>query len=287
MRAYANAKALLFENLGQGSKKDAVAVFNRDDPAWPFFHARTPARVRRLTYSLSDKKADAAAEKMVLSLKGARFKLRLGSRRMDCSFPLTGRFNVSNALAAALTAWALGCKETAILKALQDPMLPPGRLERVEAGQPFLVLVDYAHTPDALERVLDTLKEFAPGRIITVFGCGGERDVTKRPRMGKIAFDRSDLVVVTSDNPRGEDPEKILDQVLAGMPDERGTVRKVLRLADRRQAIARALKVARPGDVVLLAGKGHEDYQVLKTGKVSFDDRKVAREVLKKLKRGR
>jgi UDP-N-acetylmuramoyl-L-alanyl-D-glutamate--2,6-diaminopimelate ligase len=282
MKAYALAKAKLFESLGSGSKKKTVVALNRDDPSWRLFYRHCPAGVRRLTYSLGKSTADVAAEKVRLGPQGTRFRLRLGSRSLDCSLPLPGRFNVSNALAACAAAWGLGLEEGRLVEALRRPLLPPGRLERVEAGQPFLVLVDYAHTPDALERILDTVREFATGRVITVFGCGGDRDAGKRPKMGRIAWAKSDLVVLTSDNPRSEDPEKILDQVSAGIPEKRGQVRRVLRLADRRDAIARALKLARKGDVVLLAGKGHEDTQVLASGKVPFDDRKVARELLKR-----
>jgi UDP-N-acetylmuramoyl-L-alanyl-D-glutamate--2,6-diaminopimelate ligase len=285
MHAYARAKGLFFENLGQGSKGQAVAVLNRDDPAWAYFQGRTPKATRKLTYSLKDPKADVMAEQVKLDLGGSRFKLKLGSKKMDVAFPLTGRFNISNALAAAAAAYGMGLAAEAIAAGLKKPQLPPGRLEKVEAGQPFLVLVDYAHTPDALERVLDTLKEFAPARILTVFGCGGERDRGKRPKMGRIAYEKSDLVLVTSDNPRGEDPEKIMAQVMEGIPDERGQVRRAIALADRRQAISRALKVAEPKDIVLIAGKGHESTQIIGAERLPFDDRKVALQILKARKK--
>ncbi len=280
MARYLKAKARLFEMLGSSAKAAPVAVLNADDPRSRALARRVPGRARLVFTALGPGRAEVRAEKLRLSAGASRFRLRLGGRALEMELPLPGRFNVSNALGAAAAAWALGLPESAIARGLREPLLPPGRMEKVEAGQPFSVLVDYAHTPDALERVLRTVDEFARGRVITVFGCGGDRDRGKRPRMGAIAHRLSDLVVVTSDNPRTEDPEAIIAEVLRGVPGERGKARRVLALADRRQAIQRALKVARPGDVVLLAGKGHEDTQVVGERKLPFDDRVVARKYL-------
>jgi UDP-N-acetylmuramoyl-L-alanyl-D-glutamate--2,6-diaminopimelate ligase len=157
----------------------------------------------------------------------------------------------------------------------------PGRLERVDAGQDFAVVVDYAHTDDALKNLLETLRELGPRRLITVFGCGGDRDNTKRPLMGTVASRLSDLVIVTSDNPRSEPPEAILEQVRRGIPKNRAAQTELI--VDRREAIARALELAGPGDVVVIAGKGHETYQVLRDRTVPFDDRQVARDLLGRL----
>jgi UDP-N-acetylmuramoyl-L-alanyl-D-glutamate--2,6-diaminopimelate ligase len=186
-----------------------------------------------------------------------------------------------NALQAAAAAWAIGVPAAAIQQALSACTAPPGRLEPVTTpDDPFAVLVDYAHTDDALLNVLTALRPLVGpgGRLITVFGCGGDRDRTKRPRMMRVACEGSDRVVVTSDNPRTEDPEAIIDEVMAGRPA--GTGATVVRQADRARAIRAAVEEARPGDIVLVAGKGHEDYQVIGTEKRPFDDRLVAREAL-------
>jgi len=192
--------------------------------------------------------------------------------------PLLGRFNVQNLLAAFGASLALGIPPETALAGLRSLHGVPGRLERVDAGQDFTVVVDYAHTDDALKNLLETVRELAPRRIITVFGCGGDRDKTKRPLMGAVAARLSDVVVVTSDNPRSEPPEAILEEIQRGMNGRRQSERHVI--ADRREAIARALEMAGPGDAVVIAGKGHETYQVLRDRTIPFDDRQVARHVL-------
>jgi UDP-N-acetylmuramoyl-L-alanyl-D-glutamate--2,6-diaminopimelate ligase len=192
--------------------------------------------------------------------------------------PLLGRFNVSNLLAAFGASLALGVAPQKALVGLRSLGGVPGRLERVDAGQDFTVVVDYAHTDDALKNLLETVRELGPRRIITVFGCGGDRDKTKRPLMGAVASRLSDVVVVTSDNPRSEPPEAILDEIQRGMNGSRRGERHAI--VDRREAIARALEMAGPGDAVVIAGKGHETYQVLRDRTVPFDDRQVAREIL-------
>jgi len=192
-----------------------------------------------------------------------------------------GRYNAANAAAAFGAARALGIDERAIVRGLASLAGVPGRLERVVAGQPFEVVVDYAHTPDALARALAACREHARGRVLLVFGCGGERDRGKRPLMGRIAGEASDLAWVTNDNPRGEDPAAIAAEITAGSP------RPLPVLLDRRAAIAAALEAARPEDIVLIAGKGHETTQTLGKQVLPFDDRAVAAELLAGRRAGR
>jgi UDP-N-acetylmuramoyl-L-alanyl-D-glutamate--2,6-diaminopimelate ligase len=210
-----------------------------------------------------------AADKVEGDAAGMRFTLNFGRTALRIELPLLGLFNVENALGAAATALALGKDPARVAELLRAAPQVPGRMERI-AAQPCVVLRDYAHTPDALERALATLRPLTKGRLIVVFGAGGDRDRGKRPVMGGIAVRLADLPIVTSDNPRTEDPERILDEIEAGMGGG-----PHLRIVDRRTAIARALKIARPDDTVLLAGKGHEDYQVIGTEKVPFDERAI------------
>ncbi|MBX6351552.1 MAG: UDP-N-acetylmuramyl-tripeptide synthetase, partial [Clostridia bacterium] len=201
--------------------------------------------------------------------------------RQRVTLPIGGRFNVANALAALLAAAALGVAPDKAARALEEASPVPGRFERIEAGQPFAVLVDYAHTPDGLANVLRAAREVTAGRLLVVFGCGGDRDRGKRPEMGRIAAEAADVVVLTSDNPRSEDPERILDEIAAGVPS--GCRAEVRREADRRKAIAAALSLAAPDDTVVIAGKGHETVQIFRDRTVPFDDREVAREELRRL----
>jgi UDP-N-acetylmuramoyl-L-alanyl-D-glutamate--2,6-diaminopimelate ligase len=190
---------------------------------------------------------------------------------------LRGRFNVENALAAFAGARLLGIDDDAIARGLEALSGVPGRFEAVDEGQPFTVLVDYAHTPDSLENVLGAARELDSGRLICVFGCGGDRDREKRPLMGRIAAELADLAIVTSDNPRSEDPRAIIEEIVAGAERELEVE------PDRREAIARAIEAAEPGDVVVVAGKGHEQGQEFRDRTVPFDDREVAREALRRL----
>jgi len=224
-------------------------------------------------------KADVSASGIALSLKGTRFRTRTPRGEFDVETPLIGRFNVENFLAGLTAALALDIDPAVALRGLLTMTGVPGRLERVNAGQDFAVIVDYAHTDDALKNLLETVRELKPRRLITVFGCGGDRDRTKRPLMGAVASRLSDVVVVTSDNPRSEPPEAILDEIQRGMPNgaRRG---ERYAIVDRREAIGRALEMAGPGDAVVIAGKGHETYQVLRDRTVPFDDRQVARELI-------
>jgi UDP-N-acetylmuramoyl-L-alanyl-D-glutamate--2,6-diaminopimelate ligase len=195
----------------------------------------------------------------------------------DVDLKLRGRFNVENALGAMAGARLLGIDDEAILQGLEALEGVPGRFETVDEGQPFTVVVDYAHTPDSLENVLVTARELDSARVICVFGCGGDRDREKRPVMGEIAARLADLAIVTSDNPRSEDPRAIIAEIVAGTGDELEIV------PDRREAIARAIESAAPGDVVVIAGKGHEQGQQFRDRTVPFDDREVAREALRRL----
>jgi UDP-N-acetylmuramoyl-L-alanyl-D-glutamate--2,6-diaminopimelate ligase len=216
-----------------------------------------------------------------LGAAGCRFQVEGGPAPFALNLPLIGRHNVYNALAAAGAALALGLPIAAICQALEGLPPVPGRLERVDAGQPFTVLVDYAHTDDALRNVLRTLKEITPGRLLVAFGCGGSRDKGKRPKMGRVAAELATLTFVTSDNPRKESPEAIAEAIVAGYREVRadGLVVEL----DRRRAIEEILRQAQPGDTVLLAGKGHETYQEFRDTVVPFDDRVHAREVLEAL----
>jgi UDP-N-acetylmuramoyl-L-alanyl-D-glutamate--2,6-diaminopimelate ligase len=245
-----------------------VAVVNADDDVW----RALPAAPRVVSYGVQ---ADALvrAHAVQCSTTGSDWELVADGERQMVHLPLMGDFNVSNALAAAASAWSSGMTVPAIAERLATLPQIPGRLERI-ADAPT-VLRDYAHKPDALERVLAALRPFTPGRLILVFGCGGDRDRGKRPIMGRIAEGAADVVIVTSDNPRTEDPERILDEIEMGMP-----ARRHLRIEDREAAIAKALSVASPGDIVLLAGKGHETYQIRGTTSHPFDERVIVQKLL-------
>ena len=260
MEAYLAAKLRLDGLLGLGG----LQVVNADDPAW----RALPAGRRRLTFGIGGT-ADVRAEEVQLGNAGSTFRLVTPMGRATVRLPLLGDFNVYNALGASAVALGLGRPFDEVVGHLGAAPQVPGRMERL-ATQPAVILRDYAHTPDALERALGALRLLTPGRLVVVFGCGGDRDRGKRPVMGRIAVTLADVAVITSDNPRTEDPERIMDDVEQGMgasPHERQ--------ADRREAIAAALRVAAPGDTVLLAGKGHETYQVIGTEKVPFDEREI------------
>ncbi len=264
---YIRAKELLLELLAE----DGTAVINADEAAWGRLLRRAE---RRLLFSVENRpEADLRADGIRISATGATFLLTASGREVEVGLPLTGAFNVENALAAAGAALSVGCSLDEVVERLRDTPQVPGRLERI-AEEPCTVIRDYAHTPAALERVLSTIGALAEGRLIVVFGAGGERDSGKRPLMGRVAEMHADVVVVTSDNPRTEDPDAIIDQIVEGM--ERGAT---IREPDRRTAIARALAIAGPDDVVLLAGKGHETYQILGTERIDFDERRIVAEL--------
>ncbi|MFT5049942.1 MAG: UDP-N-acetylmuramoyl-L-alanyl-D-glutamate--2,6-diaminopimelate ligase [Chlamydiales bacterium] len=286
MQRYADAKALLFSQLGP----DATAVVNADDPASDIMtQAALGAGARVVTFS-SRARADLRAGQLSTDLQGSRFVLEgMGIDASALRSPLRGRYNVENALAAAAASRVLGASPGDVLTGLATTSPAPGRLEPVPTGgRGFSLFVDFAHSPDALQHVLSCLREGlevesergkSRGRLILVFGCGGERDAGKRPIMGRVAAEFADVAIVTSDNPRGEDPDQILDEILSGMPSPAARFEHIVE-GDRRRAITRALEVARPGDVVLLAGKGHESTQSIGDRVHAFDDRQVAMEVL-------
>jgi UDP-N-acetylmuramoyl-L-alanyl-D-glutamate--2,6-diaminopimelate ligase len=252
---------------------DGVAIINADDPAWDGLERRAPSALRcAVEGSPAADMADVVARAVTHTASGSRFRLVTPRGEATVDLPLPGAYNVQNALAASAAVLGLGFELEEVVAGLASAPQVPGRLERV-AEWPCLVFTDYAHTPDALERVLASLKALAVGRVIVVFGAGGDRDAGKRPLMGEAAARVADVVVVTSDNPRTEDPDSIIDDIMAGV--ER---KDAVRITDRRAAIERALEMAERNDVVLLAGKGHETYQVLGTETVPFDERQIVTE---------
>lgn len=282
MEEYQGAKGLLFSRLGNTYAADpqerSYAVLNSDDPASQYFKKITSAEV--ITYGV-DEEADVKASNIVITAKGTSFHVESPWGASDITLQMVGKFNVYNALAAITTTLLEGISLEEIKSSLEQVPGVEGRVEAVNEGQDFAVLVDYAHTPDGLENVLRTVKEFAVGKVITVFGCGGDRDRTKRPIMAKIASRYSDYVVVTSDNPRTEDPQFILDEVEAGLIEINANKDQYELIIDRREAIHHAIEMASHDDVVLIAGKGHETYQLIGTAVLDFDDRVVAREAIR------
>ncbi|MEL6616373.1 MAG: UDP-N-acetylmuramyl-tripeptide synthetase, partial [Bacteroidota bacterium] len=258
--AYAAAKRSLFDGL----REDAVAIVNADDAASGEMTSRTRARV--VTYGTAPE-AHVRVEVLENAVDGLRLRLDGHERR----FRIAGRFNALNLAAAYAVARDLGYEATETLDALTELEGVPGRFQTVRSDDGVLGVVDYAHTPDALDNVLRTAREIVPegNRLWAVFGCGGDRDRTKRPEMGRIASGGADCVVVTSDNPRTEDPAAILDDIRPGLAPEAETVE----IVDRAEAIAHAAREAASGDVIVVAGKGHEDYQIVGTEKRDFDDR--------------
>jgi UDP-N-acetylmuramoyl-L-alanyl-D-glutamate--2,6-diaminopimelate ligase len=230
------------------------------------------------SYSVSDSQAHLWTSDLNYESTGVSGILHTPVGEVSFRSPLVGQFNLANLLAAVGAALQLGVNLTTIVETLPHFPGVPGRMERVQISpsQEISVIVDYAHTPDSLENLLKAARPFIAGKMICVFGCGGDRDRTKRPLMGKIAAQLADVVVVTSDNPRTEDPQKILNDILEGIPS---SVKPIV-IGDRATAIRTAIGNAQPGDGVLIAGKGHEDYQILGTEKIHFDDREQAREAL-------
>lgn len=273
---YLNSKLKLFHGLGRGEKSGPkYAVVNADDPAADDFIQAAPVPV--WTFGVKEK-AMVTADDVRITASGTTFKLNCPHGSIPVAIPLAGMFNVSNVLAAVTVALCEGVGMTNIIEYLSKASQVPGRFELVDQGQSFAVVVDYAHTPDGLENILATAKEITEGRLITVFGCGGDRDRTKRPIMGRISGKYSDFTFVTSDNPRTEEPKQILLEIEAGIAEVTGNFQVI---EDRRSAIREAILMAEPGDMVVIAGKGHETYQLLKGKTIHFDDREAAREILK------
>jgi UDP-N-acetylmuramoyl-L-alanyl-D-glutamate--2,6-diaminopimelate ligase len=280
---YLEAKTKLFQMLSSADnqKEGKTAVINADDKASAFILGKTECKT--ITYGIYDS-ADLQAKNTNIQSAGARFDIRGSFGEMPLKLKITGLFNVYNILSAVGAALAEGIDTKVIREALEEFKSVPGRFELVDAGQPFSVIVDYAHTPDGLENILKTAKQITTQRIIVVFGCGGDRDRTKRPIMGKIAAIYGNVVIATSDNPRTEDPDVILNEVEIGIVEGLTPGKIYEKISDRRTAIERALHLAQEEDVVIIAGKGHEDYQILKDRTISFDDKEVAREIIRGMK---
>ncbi len=277
MDAYLEAKLRLFTRAGRGSERDAVAVVNLEDPAGPQVSARADGRVA--TYGFGGG-VDYRARRVRTGPRGTRYELITPRGREAVEFPLLGRFNVLNALAAQAAAMELGADLGQAVRGVRRVHRVRGRMEPVPGSHPFLVLIDYAHTPDGLAHALRAARAITSRDLIVVFGCGGDRDPGKRAEMGRIAAGLGDRVIATSDNPRHEDPEAILDAILEGAA---GGPARVTRIADRAAAITAALGSARPGDTVLVAGKGHETVQIVGDEERPFDDREVVTRTLTEL----
>ncbi len=272
---YLAAKARLFENL----PADAVAVLNKQSSEATKIARRIAQKQVKILWYAVDAPADITARIESMDLDATAFVLEYAGKKQKVVSPLLGRYNVSNHLAAAGLCLAVGLDLDTIAAGLSDLKAIPGRLEKIGRRNDFCVIVDYAHTDDALKNVLATLKPLCRGRLIVVFGCGGDRDRTKRPRMARVAEQSADLVIVTSDNPRTERPEDIINEIVAGF--EKPDSPTVIIEPDRKTAVELAINSSAKNDIVLIAGKGHEDYQILPTGKIHFDDREAAREALK------
>ncbi|MBQ3451088.1 MAG: UDP-N-acetylmuramoyl-L-alanyl-D-glutamate--2,6-diaminopimelate ligase [Selenomonadaceae bacterium] len=270
MENYLRAKTKLFDMVSRrGRKQNKTAIINVDDAASE--EILRHCLCKKISYGVKNF-ADLRGVKIQLGIRN----LELEINKTKLSLHLTGMFNVYNVLAAFGAATAENIRPDIIKNALENFKSVPGRFERIFSDEPFEVIVDYAHTPDGVKNVLETAAQIVTGKIITVFGCGGDRDNSKRPIMGKLAAEFSDVVIVTSDNPRTEDPEKILDEIEVGIGEKIHE-----RIVDRRAAIFRAIELASAGDIVLILGKGHETYQILKDKTIHFDDREVAREAIK------
>ena len=279
---YTVAKAKLFKLLTNNSnvKASKSAVINVDDKAGISMLAATSDACNIITYGINNV-ASLKAENVQVLAKGASFEIK-GLTNINLTLKITGIFNVYNVLAAVGIALAEKVEAMVIKEALEEANCVAGRFELVDEGQDFSVIVDYAHTPDGLENILKTAREITTKRIITVFGCGGDRDRTKRPIMGKIATELSDIVIATSDNPRTEDPEFILSEIEAGILPVLGA-KSYEKITERYEAIKKAIKLAQKDDIVIIAGKGHENYQILKNETIHFDDRETAGELLREI----
>lgn len=266
---YFQAKAKLFKELHQGS----FAVINNDDK----YSRRLKELIQGpeiITYAINNK-ADIRASDIKLDISYTEFILKVIKKEIGFKVRLLGRHNIYNILASFAWAFKEGLDETLVKSALERFSFIPGRLERINSRKDFLVFVDYAHTEDALTNVIGALREVSSNKIIVVFGCGGERDKTKRAKMGYIASELADYVIITSDNPRSEDPQKIIEDIRKGIRKSNYCI-----ISERKEAIEKSLSMARAGDIVLIAGKGHEQYQILKDRRIHFDDREAVRECL-------
>jgi UDP-N-acetylmuramyl-tripeptide synthetase len=273
MENYFAAKCELFN--GNRATSKATAIINLDDP-----YGQRLINVftgRKITYGFSEN-ADVQTVDFKLSLQGISAKIKTPSALLQLNSNLVGKPHIYNIMAAVATAISLGIDLSTIKQAIESLVSVNGRFDRVKCDKDFAVIVDYAHTDDALRKVLETARQVATGRVVCLFGCGGDKDRAKRPLMGKAAAEGSDLVIITSDNPRSEDPEQIILQAEVGVK-EVGT--PYFKIIDRREAINFAIGQAKSGDLVVLAGKGHENYQILKDKTIHFDDKEVALEFLR------
>jgi UDP-N-acetylmuramoyl-L-alanyl-D-glutamate--2,6-diaminopimelate ligase len=273
MDSYLEAKQMLFTS--EASAGPRFAVINHDDSYASAI--RTKPQTEVITYGMGEG-ANARAQNVTTDFDGLRFEIHYDGRTHKVESPLVGEINVYNLLAAWCAAYSVGIGPEVIARGIADCAAVPGRFERVNMGQPFLIVVDYAHTDDALRNLITIARGLTDKRVITLFGCGGDRDRSKRPLMGMAAAELSDIVVLTSDNPRSEDPISIMNDAMVGI---RRFDTKLIVEPDREKAIRNAIDSAGPGDIVLLAGKGHETYQVLKDRTIDFDDREVARRILR------
>ena len=265
---YMAAKHMLFEN-------SSLSVVNVDDDAAEYMLSNTDCR--KVSFSVNNNNCDYSAKNIRIASSGVKYELVSNSYIGRVRFAVPGKFSVYNSMGAAVCLVEMGMDFNAVLEGLAACVGVPGRMEVVPTDKPYTVLIDYAHTPDGLENVLGCVREITEGKVITVFGCGGDRDSTKRPIMGEIAVRLSDVAVVTSDNPRSEDPDAIISDILEGIKKHSG---KFVVEPDRKKAIAKALSIAREGDIVVLAGKGQETYQILASGKIHFDEREVVADIL-------
>lgn len=269
---YFNSKRLLFENCD-------IAVTNADDEnGLKIIEGLNFKKV--ITYAINRNDATYVAKNVNFKPNGVEYEI-VGDTIGRCNCPIPGRFSVYNSLCAAACALALGVSFDSVLMAISKSQGVKGRIEVVPCDRDFTIIIDYAHSPDGLENIITALKEIAKGRVVTLFGCGGDRDKTKRPKMGRIAAELSDFCIVTSDNPRSENPSAIIDDILVGMKDVK-TPYKVVE--NRKEAIAYAIEHAKKDDIILLAGKGHETYQILPTGTIHFDEREVVADILSQQK---
>lgn len=283
MEEYMRAKGLLFSQLGNRYDESDLkyAILNADDEVHKYYKQITPAQV--ITYGIDDPNADVWAKKITLTGQGTSFTVECFKGQEDFQVNMLGKFNIYNVLGALSAGLVEGISLTQMKKSIEAMEGVRGRVEPVDAGQDFTVIVDYAHTPDSLENVLTTIKEFSTGNIFCIIGCGGDRDRTKRPIMANIAAEYADMSVFTSDNPRSEDPEQIITDMIAGLIQEEVPQTKYVSIVNRKEAIDWAIQQAKPEDVILIAGKGHETYQQVKDQVLNFDDRAVALEALEVL----
>ena len=271
MDAYRHAKGLLFKKL---KEKGSCAVINMDDPNWRYFSQQTETSC--LTYSLNDPKADFFTTNFICTPERTLINMATPVGEIKLDFKLIGESNIYNALASMAAGFALEIDPKIIKSGLEAVTGIPGRMERIQAGQDFNIWIDYAHTPHAFERLLKTARQLTKGRLLFLFGCGGDRDTGKRPLMGKVASEYADLIFLTEDNPRSEDPKVIVQHIMHGIEEKN----KVQIIIDRAEGIKKALEIARSGDTLVLAGKGHEDYQIIGNKKIHFSDKETVLELL-------